>query len=349
MSVEIGSPQLPKLKRQKKPNDKSRDTGKKEKKRKRATSDEIEIESPTKRHKSKGQSQRDAERTLPSSSITSPVISPFCIEVASFYVPLPPITQRRPIQGLCAEHISPLILTYYPPLRGTIISYNNPRISSDPNTEASNPAYARAIDEYAASFIWLTVDVVVFKPQKGDVIEGYVNLQNESNIGLLCWNFFNASIGKKRLGIGWNWIDGGMKPSKWKLKKGGKGENTDSEDNDEERLSKEDPIDEDVQGYFEDSQGKKIEGMLRFRVKNIETSRSTDRETGFLSIEGTALNEDDETNLQEQESMRQAIIDGKQRHRNHEPKDLVSGALTNGVDGSWDVDGTPNLEHRAKF
>ncbi|KAG9735711.1 hypothetical protein KCU73_g10440, partial [Aureobasidium melanogenum] len=48
--------------------------------------------------------------------------SPFVKQTSSFYLPLSPIYHAFPVDGLCAEHISPLLLTYHPPLRGVILS-----------------------------------------------------------------------------------------------------------------------------------------------------------------------------------------------------------------------------------
>lgn len=350
MSMEIDSPQLPKLKKHKKSKGKNTNPEKSEKKRKRAASDELDLTSTTKKHRSQINAEAPPTQTNSSQSIEAPVISPFYLETFSLYLPLPPIAQGHAIQGLCAEHLSPLILTYYPPFHGTIVSYNNARVSTEPEAQVSKPAYARAVDEYAASFIWLTADFLLFKPQKGCLVEGYVNLQNESNIGLLCWNFFNASIEGKRLTKGWKWVAGGLKPpGRRKLKKGGKSATTDSEDEEESYEAPDEPLAEDIQGYFQDAQGKKVEGLVRFRVKNIETSRSMDRDNGFLSIEGTMLSERKEKELQEQEAMRTPERRGKQQDGNHDPKDAMTGALTNGYDGAMDVDIMPSLKHRAKY
>ncbi len=350
MSMELDSPQLPKLKKHKKSKNKNSDAEQSEKKRKRAASDDLDLASPTKKHRSKGNPKSAIAHANSSQLIEAPVASPFYLETFSLYLPLPPIAQGHAIQGLCAESLSPLILTYYPPFHGTIVSYSNPRVSSEPGAKASKPAYARAVDEYAATFIWLTADFLLFKPQRGTVIEGYVNLQNESNIGMLCWNFFNASIERKRLAKGWKWVAGGMKPpGKRKLKKAGKSATTESEDDVESYKSPEEPLVEDTQGYFRNAQGKKIEGLMRFRVKNVETSRSMDRETGFLSIEGTMLSEEEERELQEQEAMRTPARGGKQQNHSNDPKDAMTGALTNGFDGAMDVDSTPSLKHRAKY
>ncbi|KAK4695290.1 DNA-directed RNA polymerase I subunit RPA43, partial [Lecanoromycetidae sp. Uapishka_2] len=350
MSMEIGSPQVSKHKTHKKSKDKSKDVEKRNKKRKRAASDDTDLTMPTKKHRSKSNPEHIVAQPEQSQPIAAPIVSPFYLESFSLYLPLPPIAQGHAIQGLCAEFLSPLILTYYPPFHGTIISYNNPRVSTEPEAQTTKPAYARAVDEYAASFVWLTAEYLMFKPRKGTMIEGQVNLQNESNIGLLCWNFFNASIDKKRLAKGWKWIDGGMAPPrKKKLKKAGKSATTDSEDDEETYEGEEGPSVEDTQGYFRDAQNKKVEGLVRFTVRNVETSRSMDRETGFLSIEGTMLSEVEEKELQEQEAIRKPGKGGKQRKYIHDPKDAMTGALTNGYDGAMDVDSTRSLKHRAKY
>ena len=344
MSMEIDSPRLLKPKKHKKSKDK--DVEQSEKKRKRHNSDELAATLPKKpknKHHSKSPLAKEAAAISPERSIDSP----FYGQTSSLYLPLSPISQRHAIQGLCAEHLSPLILTYYPPFHGVIISYSHPRLSTDPETKESEPAYAKSIDEYAPSFIWLTAEFLVFKPKKGSLIEGYVNLQNESNLGLVCWNFFNASIGRKRLPKGWKWVAGGLKPTtRRKLKKAAEDKETDSEDVINEKEAEDTP--EDTQGYFRDENGKKVEGVVRFRVKDFETSRSMDRDTSFLSLEGTMLNEEEELDLQEQEAMR--IPERRRRQINgiSEPRNAMSGALVNAYDGSMDIDSTPSVKRRAK-
>ena len=316
---------------------------KKEKKRKRQASEDLELNSPTKKHRSKQNGKSAAEHRISTVTQEPPPIPPYYQQTSSLYLPLPPISQRHALKGLCAEHISPLILTYYPPFHGVILSYCNARLSGNPLSE-TKPVYARSIDEYAASFVWVTADFLVFKPQNGDLIEGWVNLQNESNIGLLCLNFFNATIQRRRMAKGWKWISGGVKPTgKRKLKKAQGGTSSDSEQGDEVTEN----TAEDAQGFFQDGQGKKIEGLLHFRVKNVETSRSMDHETSFLNIEGTMLSEEDEEKLQEQEALQ---VKGKGKRQ---PKYAMSGALADGIDEPTKADQpanlNPSLKHRVKY
>ena len=349
MSTEVDSPRLRRKKHRKL---KDKDVEKSEKKRKRNAVDEVEskLASPTKKHKSSRRPKTPGAQSKPAVNTQGESVSPFYQQTSSFYLPLPPISQKHALQGICAEHISPLILTYYPPFHGVIISYSNARLSTDSQTEISEPAYARAIDEYASSFVWLTADFVIFKPRQGSVIEGYVNLQGESTIGLLCLNFFNASIERKRLPKEWKWVPGGIGVlGKRKLKNATTDTISDSDgaEADEDDMAGQDL--EDVEGYFQDQAGKRVEGLLRFRVKNVDTSKSIDRETGFVSIEGTMLNEGDETEMQEQERIRIPDVGRKQLGWQKEPSNAMTGAIVNGFDGAIDIDDMQSSKHRITY
>lgn len=344
MSIEIQNTPSSQLEMREKANE--TEHKKKTKKRKRHTSNDPGLASPTKKQRATHHAVSALAQDITQSYIEPPT-SPFFKQRYSLYLPLPPIAQKYPVQGLCAECLSPLILTYYPPFHGVILSYDNASLSSSPNI-TSKPAYARAVDEYAASFVWLTADFVVFKPQKGDFLEGWVNLQNESNIGLLCLNFFNATIERKRLANGWQWIAGGSKPpARRKLKKAADGASSDSDGSGENVDGKKEQHQEDVQGYFQGAQGNRIEGLIRFKVKDVETSRSIDRETGFLNIEGTMLSDEEEVALREQEATLM-IERGKKRS-----KHAVTRSLMNGYDGVFDVEtymgSASTSKHRAKY
>ena len=304
MSIKIDDPQTVRFKKHKKLKEGS--TVPHEKKRKRNTSTDLELASPTKKHRSKQQleSTKDFDPSSINPDITTAAASSFNQQRSSLYLPLPPISQKFALKGLCAEFLSPLILTYYPPLNGVVISYSNCRLSTDPDSGTCRPL-AKAIDEYAASFVWLTADFLIFRPQKGNVIEGWINLQSESNVGLLCLNLFNATIERRRLPKKWKWISGVRKPTrKRKLKKGVGSASTDVDEDSEDERGMDEDIAEDTQGYYQDERGQKVEGLLRFRVTSIETSRSMDRETSFLNLKGTLLDEEGEREIQEQELSR---------------------------------------------
>ncbi|MCJ1224707.1 hypothetical protein MMC12_001352 [Toensbergia leucococca] len=299
MSVEAHSPVVLPVKSQKKAREKLEK--KREKKRKRDTHDDFPKLLPTKKHRSKDHSKK-AESVANSPDLSDLTAhSPFHHQTSSLYLPLSPISQLHPLRGLCAEHLSPLILTYYPPFHGVVLSYSDPRLSEDPtrspDTSEGSRILARSVDEYAVSYVWITADFLMFKPRRGDIIEGWINLHNEGHLGLVCWNLFNASIERKRLPKEWVWVSGGMGArGSTRLKEGGSSSGNGFGEEEEEMDANEFG---DVEGYFEDADGKKIEGQVRFRVKDIEASPSSDRDKGFLSIEGTMLDEAREARLLE--------------------------------------------------
>lgn len=246
-----------------------------EKKRKR-DNEEDEQKSKSKKHKS----DKAASQTSLLDNTSS--ASPFHLQTASLYLPLAPVSQKYPLEGLCAEHVSPLILTYYPPLNGVLLSYSNPRLSEKPFKDDGESVLLQSIDEYAVSWAWLTAEFLLFKPEKGALLEGYVNLQNQGHLGIVCWNLFNASVESKRLPSSWKWKD----VSEMRNGKGTQAGETYAEG----------------PGFWVDGEGDKVEGMVKFRVREIESSH--DRERGFLSIEGTMLSDEDEDELAQTERKR---------------------------------------------
>jgi len=220
---------------------------------------------------------KSSKATAPTESNTSP----FHTQTSSLFLPLAPVSQKHPLEGLCAEHISPLILTYYPPLSGVVLAYSNPRLSEEPFGDDGDETLLQNIDEYAVSWTWVTCEFLLFKPERGTYLEGYINLQNEGHIGVVCWNLFNASIQRKCLPSDWRWV--GV---------------TDQDAGDAEGMNE--TYAEDGLGYWVDGAGEKLEGTVKFRVREIETSH--DKERGFLSIEGTMLSDEAENILLQEEA-----------------------------------------------
>ena len=260
--------------------------------KKRKAHDDEEPSSPTKRRKGR-QTRTD---TPPSTSVALDE-SPFYKETYSIFLPLSPICYNHPLEGLCAEHLSPLILSYHPPFQGVVVSYENTKLSAEPpqdlKSEIPSPVLARSVDEYAASFVWLTADFLIFRPRKNDVMEGWINLQNEGNLGLVYLNFFNVSIERKRLPKSWRWVSGGMKPRAQKPDKQSYHGEVDKQANGDDAGA----------GYFVNEGGERVSGLLRFSVIQVETSRSSGRENSFFDIEGTMLSEEEEKELREQDTI----------------------------------------------
>lgn len=235
--------------------------------------------------------------------------SPFVTQTTSLYLPLAPVAHGFPLPGLCAEHISPLLLTYYPPLHGVVLSYKNPRLSSTPtplpspleqssdtNSKPTHPiVLAKAIDEYATSFVWLTADFTLLRPTRGTLIEGSVRLQNESYLGIVAYNFFNVAIERRRMPKDWTWVSSSGTD--------GEGGEPAAVDNNGVSLA---AVDEEVAradagaGFFVNGAGVKVDGTVRFRVRDFESAPSTERERGFVSIEGTLLTEEEDRALDQE-------------------------------------------------
>ncbi|KAI4249624.1 MAG: hypothetical protein L6R40_000413 [Gallowayella cf. fulva] len=302
------------------------------KKRKREAQEEIESPLAPKKRKSKSQVRHRESQNNPSEPSAPQPGSPFYLQTASLYLSLPPIAQTHPLQGLCAEHLSPLILTYYPPLLGVILSFHNARLSTDVSQDTNggkDPVLAQAIDEYAALHVWVTADFLIFRPRRGNTIEGWVNLQNEGNIGLVCWNFFNATIEKKRLPGEWKWIPGGLEvggPKKRKKKLKGS-ERVDVVDIDQEEVGAQVNGIDDIEGHFEDGDGRRIGGFISFTVKDVESSRSSGGDNGFLSIEGTFREETEERSMRESESKQEIARGKKQQRKEHDGVYAMAGAI----------------------
>ncbi|KAJ4404462.1 hypothetical protein N0V85_004863 [Neurospora sp. IMI 360204] len=222
---------------------------------------------------------------------------PFYTQVHSLYVPFYPRGFDKPLTNVAAQHLEPLLNHYSPVLRGVLLRYTNLNLSERP-VQASvinpptdeTPALLRSVDEYAVGFAYLTFDAHMFKPARGKWMEGIVQLQSEGHIGVQCWGRFNASIEAKRLPKGWKWVD----------LKGDKSYNQQAEEEDQldgEELQVVEQVH--TTGYWVDASGKKVSGKVRFRIKNFDVGLAGDY--GYLSLEGTFLNDEDERALQNEE------------------------------------------------
>ena len=240
---------------------------------------------------------------------------PFYTQTHSLYVPFYPCGFDKPLTNVAAQHLEPLLNHYSPVLRGVLLSYTNLNLSERP-VQASvfnpptdeTPALLRSVDEYAVGFAYLTFDAHMFKPSRGKWMEGVVQLQSEGHIGVQCWGRFNASIEAKRLPKGWKWVD--LKGDSHHHHKffNDDDEEKEKEQAEEQEEEEEDQLDgEELQvveqvhttGYWVDASGKKVSGKVRFRIKNFDVGLAGDY--GYLSLEGTFLNDDEERALQQEE------------------------------------------------
>ncbi|KAK3049314.1 hypothetical protein LTR09_009492 [Extremus antarcticus] len=239
-----------------------------------------------KHRKDKSQPFASSATAIPSTQTTSKLSndqplskhSPFVQKTTSLYLPLSPAAYAIPLAGLCAEHISPLLLTYYPPLRGVVLSYSNPRISEHPDQAIATKTednkrervLGKQLDEYAPSYLWLTATFTLFAPARGTWLEGYVNVQNEEMLGLVCYNYFNAVIEREKLPKDWRWVGDGTAGAAKRRGRDGR-----------ELV--------DGNGWFVDGQGDKVEGRVVFCVEGFEAG--VEGGVGTVGIVGTMRGE----------------------------------------------------------
>jgi DNA-directed RNA polymerase I subunit RPA43 len=180
-------------------------------------------------------------------------------------------------------------MSYHAPLKGVILAHQNAR-----PTEGEG-ATSRCIDQYGASFLWVTVEVLVFRPSKGAWLRGQISIQTPTHINLMVYNVFNARIEKNKLPADWKFI----------------------EEEDEDEIDNESPLGSAetapakravrdrqfrrITGSYYDGAGNKIEGVINFRAIDFDVIRSGgDSHRTLISIEGS-LRKDDFEKVTEQD------------------------------------------------
>jgi DNA-directed RNA polymerase I subunit RPA43 len=265
--------------------------------------------------------------------------SPFSLTTATLYLPLAPISISSTValQSLLTEHISPLLLTYYPPLKGIVLAYSHASISatppsSIPRNSSSDPnpkplTMARSADEYGVLYVYLTATFLVFRPQRGQTLEGWVNVQSEGFLGAVVLNLFSVGIERKRLPTSWTWVPPGEDGET--SESAVKDMTTDDESGanavppsfdaekelfqpaalaaDELDIDGEAEEEEAASGHFQSISGHKVRGHIKFRVVDIDVIPGSERDRGFLSIEGTMLTAEEEAALLAAEGQGKAL------------------------------------------
>lgn len=156
-------------------------------------------------------------------------------------------------------------MTYYEPVDGVVLAYDNIRFES---------TTARIIAEAPYAHVWTTVELLVWRPRNGMVLRGGVNLQSAGHIGLLVENTWNVSIPIARIPEGWKYQEGTVAAAAAGTEAGAM--DTDSADTGENGMQ---------DGSWLDGTGKKVEKMLLFQVESVQAGGS------IFIIEGSLLNQ----------------------------------------------------------
>lgn len=262
--------------------------------------------------------------------------SPFHTTTLSLYLPLPAIalSATTALPSLLTTHLTPLLLTYYPPLRGIVLSISNPILSSkkpQPNSPPSHPidaesrtVLAHCADTDGLSYVWLTATFLLFRPRIRDELEGWLNVCSEGFVGLVCYNYFQVAVARNRIPRQWKWIPpSGEAMGKMGRKK--KGKRTNDADEDATATSQETLVhdstgtgveehesdEEREAGYFQREDASRVKGSIRFSVRDCEIVPGHDREGWSLQIEATLLSVEEEERVLEEERQKALRRQGK--------------------------------------
>ncbi|AEY96594.1 FADR377Wp [Eremothecium gossypii FDAG1] len=185
----------------------------------------------------------------------------------SMYVSLAPLYQQHPLEGIKRQHLNPMVMKYNGDVGGVILGYENVAIMNE-GAAKDEELLVKLTPDTPFAFTWCSVDLVVWSPHIGDVLEGWIFIQSASHIGLLIHDAFNASIKKNNI------------PDDWTFIHNEESTNGSSENDSSTGMRKARSL-----GHWVDGNGKQLDGKLKFTVKNVYTAGR------MVSLEGSLLSE----------------------------------------------------------
>lgn len=268
----------------------------------------------------------------------------------SLQLPIPAVSLGSTMSSLLALHLAPLLLTYFPPAQGIVLGFSDPVLSATPDSGLNLPLVApkdgetpgkleilaRTADEFGVSWVWLTANFLVFRPERGDELFGWTNVTSEGFVGLVSYNYFQTAVGKNRIPENWSWNGPNKEPVQTQKKKGRKAKLRDEdnlgdtpmdgaqEDVTANNSSSQVPESDDA-GHFADATGNKIESTLKFRVVDTEVVPAHDRHKWSLQIDGTLLDNEAEEQVLEEEHAKFHRAEERMPSAGGDP--VMSGAL----------------------
>lgn len=269
--------------------------------------------------------------------------SPFHLVTTSLYLPLSPISisETHALQSVLSEHVSPLLLTYYPPVRGVVLAYSDASLSSTPPTTSSSQpdALTPAVTagEYGVLFVYVKLTFLVFRPQRSQTLEGWINVQSESFLGAVVFNLFSVGIERRKLPADWKWVAPGEEQY---AEKSGEDDDDSAVDPEKDGFRPLPPAsgemdttaggEEDNEfsgGFFQTGSGKRVRGMVRFRVRDMDVIPGSEKDKGFISLEGTMLNPEDEKRAVAEERARAERSSSRKSGAKRNGEFKMTGAL----------------------
>ncbi|KAJ9662797.1 hypothetical protein H2198_001249 [Neophaeococcomyces mojaviensis] len=285
-----------------------------------------------------------------SDQLDSKVATSFYSTRTSLYLPIPPVGLGNPMPAVLSLHLAPLLLTYFSPAGGVVLSYHEPVLSARPEAGVNKallpPSSAQTLghepdgtflkvgEELGVCWAWLTVTFLVFKPAPGDELKGWTNVMSEGFIGVVCYNYFQAAVSKNRIPKTWTW-SGDSSQGRRQRKTPRKGKLNDSDepsqetvaDSQEAMVVQEDDTLDDSAGTFLDESGSKVPDTITIRVADLEVVPAADRGKWSLQIEGSLLDDDAEAEVREEERQRYESRMSKHKSRSRTGTPMMSGGL----------------------
>lgn len=191
----------------------------------------------------------------------------------SLYLSLAPIYTNKPLEGIKAQHLDSMIMKHFAPANGVVIGYDNLKLSEehygkDENDDQVVVAKLNAHSPFA--FFWINVELLVWCPSVGDVVEGLIYMQSPSHIGLLINDTFNASIKKNFIPENWTFIPNQADEFEE--------DNNNNEDDQNTGSKKFQSL-----GQWVDENEIPIDGKIKFTIRRIHTSGRV------VSVEGSLI------------------------------------------------------------
>lgn len=212
----------------------------------------------------------------------------------ALYVSLAPMYLENPLQGVMKQHLNPLVMKYNNKVGGVVLGYEGLKIlDADPlSKEDTSEKLIKITPDTPFGFTWCHVNLYVWQPQVGDVLEGYIFIQSASHIGLLIHDAFNASIKKNNIPVDWTFVHNDVEEDADVINTDENNGNNNNEDNKDSNggsnsLGKFSFGNRSL-GHWVDSNGEPIDGKLRFTVRNVHTTGRV------VSVDGTLISDADE-------------------------------------------------------
>jgi DNA-directed RNA polymerase I subunit RPA43 len=199
---------------------------------------------------------------------------------ANMYLPVQPIAIKYSLDGAIADSLSPLLLSYHPPFKGIVMTHQNARL-----TEGDGAA-AKCVDQYGTSFLWVTVDVLVFRPVKGTLLKGMVIVSTETHMIVHVWNYFSVTVQRKHM------------PKEWKFIEDEYEEALDKTESEFEARATTEVRYRRTTGNYYDEDGTKVQGEIVIRALDFEVSGVGTADKSLLTIEGSLVSEETEKESQ---------------------------------------------------